>query len=131
MANDSEGSNRSLLLSMLGAARSTLVALDRVGHIISILPSDRPFTGRDPRELGGKSFAAELKADFVRVYNDKGAWDELGYFVDAEGERAPYLVQRSKVPISHSRTCFQERSASCSPRRCRPMPPSKTCTSRP
>lgn len=104
MAEDSESTNRSLLLSMLSASRSTLIALDQGGRVVSIQPADRPFTGRDPRGLAGKSFASELKADFVRVYNDKGAWDELGYFVDTEGERAPYLVQRfegAEQPFAH------------------------------
>jgi len=70
------------------------VALDAAGTITGILPADKPFAGFDPKALAGNSFASKLNADFVRVFDGKDSWDELGYFVDGAGERSPYLIRR-------------------------------------
>lgn len=94
MANDLDSSTLKLLLSMLRSGRSTMVALDAAGMITGILPADKPFAGFDPKTLAGSSFSWKLKADFVRVFDGKDSWDELGYFVDGNGERSPYLVRR-------------------------------------
>lgn len=88
------GTETAILLTMLGAARSTLLALDARGRVLAMLPDDGPFAGRAPGELLGRPFASSLKADFVRVFDGKDGWDELGYLVDESGARAPYQIRR-------------------------------------
>ncbi len=98
MPNEQNDATLSLLLSMLAAGRSTMIALDKAGSVTGVLPSDRPFAGMAPATLTGKSFASTLKADFVRVFDGKDAWDELCYVVDSAGERSPFLVRRFEGP---------------------------------
>lgn len=103
MENAYDTATLSLLLSMLGAGRSTLIALDEAGLITGIIPDHIPFCERRPKDLVGAPFASTCKADFVRVFDGKESWDELGYFVDSSGERSPYLVRRfegAKQPFS-------------------------------
>ncbi len=95
--DSTKGQATTLLLTMLGAARSTMLALDARGRIVAMLPGDRPFAGRAPGELLGRPFASSLKADFVRVFDGIDGWDELGYIVDASGDRSPHLIRRLKA----------------------------------
>lgn len=92
--NEQDMATLRLVLSLLGAGRSSLIALGPEGLIRGVLPVDRAFAGRAAAELVGKSFASALQADFVRVFDGKDSWDELGYFVDGSGERRPYMVRR-------------------------------------
>ncbi|MBU0928633.1 MAG: PP2C family protein-serine/threonine phosphatase [Spirochaetes bacterium] len=94
MANDKDQAILGLLLSLLGAGRSTMISLDSKDVITGVLPSDRPFAGREPASLTGKPFASAMKADFVRVFDGRDGWDEFGYFADGSGERIPHLVRR-------------------------------------
>ena len=94
MTEERDAATQNVLLSMLDAGRSTMVALDAAGTVTGILPADKPLAGQDPLSIVGKSFATALRADFVRVFDGKESWDELGYLVDPAGERTPYLVRR-------------------------------------
>ncbi len=94
MTEEREDTTKNLLLSMLDAGRSTMVALDDTGTVTGILPADKPLAGQEPLSIVGRPFATALRADFVRVFDGKESWDELGYFVDLSGERTPYLVRR-------------------------------------
>lgn len=94
MENAHDTATLRLLLSMLGAGRSTLIGLDDEGIMTGILPENKPFAGRESGALIGSPLASTFKADFVRVFDGKESWDELGYFVDSSGERSPYLVRR-------------------------------------
>lgn len=70
------------------------MALDDKGAIRGILPEDRPFPALSMPDLLGRTVASALKADFVRVFDGRDSWDEIGYFVDGGGDRRPYHIRR-------------------------------------
>jgi serine phosphatase RsbU (regulator of sigma subunit) len=84
------------LLELLKPLKGFLAALDRDDRIVGLLPDRDALPGRGRAELVGQALGKALRADFVRVFDGKDGWDEIGYFHDGRGERTPYQVHRFK-----------------------------------
>jgi len=89
---------REVLLSLLKATRSAFLALDGTDRILGVLPRTDPLPGFEPEHLLGSTPAKAFKADFVRVQDGHGAWDELGYYADLSGTQRPFQVRRFEGP---------------------------------
>lgn len=87
---------RGALLGLLKPLKGFLAALDRDERIVGVLPDREALPGLGAAELVGLTLGKALRADFVRVFDGKDGWDEIGYFHDGGGERAPYQVHRFK-----------------------------------
>lgn len=82
------------VLELLKPLKGFLAALDRDDRIVGLLPDRDALPGLGATELVGRALGKALRADFVRVFDGKDGWDEIGYFYDGHGERAPYQVHR-------------------------------------
>ncbi|MFH2113012.1 MAG: PP2C family protein-serine/threonine phosphatase [Spirochaetota bacterium] len=89
---------RDVLLSLLKATRSAFLALDRADRILGVMPQTDPLPGLIPEDLLGYTPAIAFKTDFTLVQDGHGAWDELGYYIDASGTRRPFQVRRFEGP---------------------------------
>ena len=94
MRSACDDSVRDTLISVLASMDGALLAMDDRGAIRGVLPEEGPFPGMAQGQLLGRTAISALKADFVRVFDGKDSWDEIGYFVDGTGERRPYHVRR-------------------------------------
>lgn len=84
------------LLGLLKPLKGFLAALDPDESIVGVLPDREALPGLGAAELVGLPLGKALRADFVRVFDGKDGWDEIGYFHDGGGERIPYQVHRFK-----------------------------------
>lgn len=87
---------RGAFLGLLKPLKGFLAALDRDEGIVGVLPDREALPGLGAAELVGLPLGKALRADFVRVFDGRDGWDEIGYFHDGRGERAPYQVHRFK-----------------------------------
>jgi serine phosphatase RsbU (regulator of sigma subunit) len=88
---------RDAIMDVLKPLTGFLVALDEDERILGVLPEKNPIPFKNGAELVGSALIKAFKADFVRVFDGREGWDEIGYFVDGKELRRPYQVQRFKA----------------------------------
>ncbi|MBP7264236.1 MAG: PP2C family protein-serine/threonine phosphatase [Spirochaetia bacterium] len=111
MEQASLGQATDAILALLAPLRGFLLALDGQDRILGVMPDTDPLPGLPKDKLTGRELITALGADFVRVYDGKHGWDELGYFLDGTGDRRPYQVRRFPAAGSVLRSLYPQASS--------------------
>ncbi|TFG83306.1 MAG: serine/threonine-protein phosphatase [Spirochaetales bacterium] len=94
MLNSCDDPVRETILSLLGSMKGFLLALNGNDTILGVLPECEILPGLSAKRMVGKPLIGALGGDFVRIFDGKNGWDEIGYFADGTGARQPWHVRR-------------------------------------
>ena len=64
------------------------------GTVLAFLPTETPLLGRTREEVVGRKLDALFRADYVRVFDGKDAWNEIVYLEGTDGKPRPFGVRR-------------------------------------
>ncbi len=84
----------SVLAAVMTSAHQHLLSLGEDGTVLSFLPPDFPLLGRTREEVLGRKLDTLFRANYVRVFDGRDAWNEIVYLEGIDGRARPFGLRR-------------------------------------